>query len=155
MGAYWTHETILAEQQGHPVDVMRVEDWGVPDYYELVLTASETTVKERPAVVTAFLGAMQHGYEDAIADQSAALDALQKDYPDMDRDVETQGLALLAPEWTDQVPVFGAQTPERWNAFGDWMKQHNLISADLDISAAYTTVLLPGPSATPEATPNG
>ncbi len=153
MGAYWTHETILAEQEGHPVNVMRVEDWGVPDYYELVLTANEKTVRDRPEVVTAFLGAMQRGYQDAIADQSAALDALQKDYPDMDRDVETKGLALLAPEWTDQVPVFGTQTAERWNAFGDWMKQHNLISDDLDISAAYTTALLPAPVATPEATP--
>jgi putative hydroxymethylpyrimidine transport system substrate-binding protein len=154
MGAYWTHETILAEREGHPVDIMRVEDWGVPDYYELVLTANEKTVHDRPEVVTAFLGAVQRGYQDAIADQPAALDALQKDYPDMDRDVETQGLALLAPEWTDHVPSFGTQTAERWTAFGDWMKQNKLISADLDISAAYTTTLLPAPVATPAATPS-
>lgn len=37
MGAYWTHETILAEQEGYPVTMLRVEEWGVPDYYELVL----------------------------------------------------------------------------------------------------------------------
>jgi hypothetical protein len=42
---------------------------------------------------------------------------------------------------------------ERWDAFGAWMKEHELISDDLDISAAYTTDLLPSPVATPEATP--
>jgi putative hydroxymethylpyrimidine transport system substrate-binding protein len=41
MGAYWTHETILAEQEGYPVSMMRVEEWGVPDYYELMLVTSE------------------------------------------------------------------------------------------------------------------
>jgi putative hydroxymethylpyrimidine transport system substrate-binding protein len=153
MGAYWTHETILAEREGYPVDILRVEDWGVPDYYELMLTASEETVAERPEVVTAFLGAMQHGYQDAIDDQPAALDALEADYPDIDRKVETEGLALLAPVWTDNVPAFGAQTDDRWNAFGNWMKDHDLISDDLDISAAYKTDLLPVPVATPEATP--
>jgi putative hydroxymethylpyrimidine transport system substrate-binding protein len=153
MGAYWTHETILAERQGYAVDILRVEDWGVPDYYELMLTASEETVEERPEVVTAFLGAVQHGYQDAIADQSAALDALEAEYPEMDREVETEGLALLAPAWTDGVPAFGVQTAERWDAFGAWMKEHELISDDLDIAAAYTTDLLPSPVATPAATP--
>jgi putative hydroxymethylpyrimidine transport system substrate-binding protein len=153
MGAYWTHETILAERQGFPVDILRVEDWGVPDYYELMLTANEETVEKRPDVVTAFLGAVQHGYQDAIADQSAALDALEADYADMDREVEAEGLALLAPVWTDGVPAFGVQTAERWETFGAWMKEHDLISDDLDVSAAYTMDLLPAPVATPEATP--
>ena len=31
VGAYWTHESILLENQGHPVHIMRVEEWGVPD----------------------------------------------------------------------------------------------------------------------------
>ncbi len=48
MGAYWTHETILAEQEGYPVSMMRVEDWGVPDYYELVLVTSEEKIAGRP-----------------------------------------------------------------------------------------------------------
>jgi len=153
MGAYWTHETILAEREGYPVDILRVEEWGVPDYYELMLTASEETVQERPEVVTAFLGAMQRGYEEAIDDQPAALDALEAEYPDIDHEVETEGLALLAPVWTDGVPAFGTQTAERWNAFGEWMKEHDLISDDLDIADAYTTELLPMPEATPEVTP--
>jgi putative hydroxymethylpyrimidine transport system substrate-binding protein len=153
MGAYWTHETILAEREGFPVDVLRVEEWGVPDYYELVLTVSEETVRERPEVVRSFLTAIQRGYADAIADQPGALDALAAASPELDRAVETEGLALLAPLWTDGVPAFGTQTAERWDAYAAWMKDHDLIPPDLDVARAYTTELLPAPTATPDASP--
>lgn len=149
MGAYWTHETILAEREGYPVDILRVEQWGVPDYYELVLVASEATVADRPDVVTSFLAATQHGYADAVADQPAALDALAAAYEGIDRDVETKGLQLLVPVWTDGVTAFGEQTSARWDTYGQWMKERALIPGDLDVSRAYTTALLPTPSATP------
>ena len=66
MGAYWTHETILAEQEGYPVTMLRVEDWGVPDYYELVLVASEEKIASDPEQIAALLGAVERGYLDAI-----------------------------------------------------------------------------------------
>jgi putative hydroxymethylpyrimidine transport system substrate-binding protein len=149
MGAYWTHETILAEREGHPVDVLRVEQWGVPDYYELVLVASEETVAERSALVTAFLAATQRGYLDAVADQAAGLAALAAAYEAVDLAVETEGLRLLVPVWTDGVTAFGEQTPARWDAYAAWMKERGLIPADLDVSRAYTTALLPASPATP------
>jgi putative hydroxymethylpyrimidine transport system substrate-binding protein len=153
MGAYWTHETILAEREGYPVDVLRVEEWGVPDYYELVLTASEETVAARPETVRTLLRAMQRGYVDAIADQTAALETLVAASPELDRAVEAEGLALLAPEWTDGGVTFGTQTPERWDAYAAWMKERGLIPADLDVAGAFTTEFLPVPIATPIASP--
>jgi putative hydroxymethylpyrimidine transport system substrate-binding protein len=151
MGAYWTHETILAQQEGYPVTTMRVEDWGVPDYYELVLVASEETLAKRPALVTAFLTAVQRGYDAAIADPKTAIDTLVGAYPETDRAVEEQGMQLLLPVWTDGVPAFGVQTAERWNSYAEWMKSRTLIPADLDVAAAYTTTLLPAHAATPIA----
>jgi putative hydroxymethylpyrimidine transport system substrate-binding protein len=151
MGAYWTHETILAEREGYPVDVLRVEQWGVPDYYELVLVASDETVAGQAALVTAFLRATQRGYGDAIADQEAALDALAAADEGIDRAVETEGIKLLVPVWTDGGVAFGTQTSARWDAYAAWMKQRGLIPADLDVAKAYTVTLLPAPAATPAA----
>ena len=153
MGAYWTHETILAAREGYPVDLMRVEDWGVPPYYELVLTASEETVRQRPDTIRAFLRAMQQGYADAIADPEAAIAALASASPELDRAVEAEGLALLAPAWTDGVTTFGTQAPERWRAYAAWMVERNLIPPELDVAAAFTTALLPTAAATPAASP--
>ena len=48
VGAYWTHESILMEMQGYPITVLRMEEWGVPDFYELVLVASEDMISNQP-----------------------------------------------------------------------------------------------------------
>jgi putative hydroxymethylpyrimidine transport system substrate-binding protein len=153
MGAYWTHETILAERAGHPVDLLRVEEWGVPPYYELVLVAGEETVVDDAETVGAFLRALRRGYEAAAADPAAALDALAAASPELDRAVEEEGLALLAPAWTEGDVAVGAQDPARWADYAAWMAERGLIPADLDVAAAYTTALLPAPAATPAASP--
>lgn len=153
MGAYWTHETILAEQEGYPVSIMRVEEWGVPDYYELVLVASEETIANQAAMIDTFTETMRQGYQAAVADPEAALDALVAASPDLERDVEAKGLDLLIPVWTDGVTAFGVQEAERWNAYAMWMKDRDLIPDDLDVDAAWTADFLPATSATPVASP--
>jgi len=152
MGAYWTHETIVAAREGHPVDLLRVEEWGVPAYYELVLVAGEQTLSKDPETIRAFTRAMQRGYADAIADPGAAVDALAAASPDLDRAVETEGLALLTPAWTARDVPIGTQDPARWSAYAAWMIDQGLIPTDLDVAAAFTTTILP-PATPVAATP--
>ena len=155
MGAYWTHETIIAEQQGYPVSLLRVEEWGVPSYSELVLVTSEQTARERPDTVKTFLWATGQGYMEAAGDVSAAVDALVAAYPETDRPVEEAGIALLAEVWASATPVFGAQTAEQWTGLAGWMVERGLLPADLDPLAAFALELLPVPAGTPVATPTG
>ena len=82
---------------------------------------------------------------------TAALDALVAASSDLDRAVEEEGISLLIPLWTEGVPVFGAQTAARWEAYAAWMVERGLIPADLDVAAAYNANLLPPPPATPSA----
>jgi putative hydroxymethylpyrimidine transport system substrate-binding protein len=143
LGAFWTHEPILAEQEGYPTNFLKVDDWGVPSYYELVITAGEVTVTERSELVERFLRATRRGYEDAIADPAAAIAALRAASPDLNVAVEEAGIALLAPAWTaDSVP-FGTQTAERWDAYAAWMVERGLIPDDLDVAAAWQEGLTP------------
>jgi putative hydroxymethylpyrimidine transport system substrate-binding protein len=149
MGAFRTHETILAEREGYPVNILPVEDWGVPDFYELVLVASDETVAQRPEMVTAFLTAVRDGYLAAIADSEAALQLLVQAFPETDEEVERAGLELLVPLWQDEAELFGTQTEERWSAYASWMAERGLIPAGLDGAAAYRGDLLPTSAATP------
>ena len=110
LGAFWTHEPILAEQEGYPTNFLKVDDWGVPPYYELVIAASEATVSERSELVERFLRATRRGYEDAIADPAAAIAALRAASPDLNVAVEEAGIALLVPAWTAGGVPFGTQT---------------------------------------------
>lgn len=152
IGVYWTHETILAEREGSPVRYFRVEEWGVPDYYELVLVSGESTIAEQPEVITAMLSALQLGYDAAIADPTAAIDILIAESPDLRADVEIEGLDLLIPLWTENGAIpFGLQTDERWTSFGDWLKAQELLGTDVNVDAAWTADLVPATTAT--ATP--
>ena len=143
LGAFWTHEPILAEQEGYPTSVLKVDDWGVPPYYELVIAASETTVIERSELVERILHATRRGYEDAIADPSAAIAALRAASPDLNVAVEEAGIALLIPAWTAGGAQFGTQTVERWDAYAAWMAERGLIPDDLDVASAWRDDLVP------------
>src|SRR5215213_305433 len=143
LGAFWTHEPILAEEEGYPTNVLKVDDWGVPRYYELVIAAGEATVAERSELVERFLRATRRGYEDAIADPAAAIAALRAASPDINLAVEEAGITLLIPAWTaDNVP-FGTQTAQRWDAYARWMAERGLIPDDLDVAAAWRNDLAP------------
>ena len=139
VGAYWTHESILAELEGYPVNVMRMEEWGVPDFYELVLVTNEKTLAERSDVVERFVRAFSRGYADAIADPDGAVDALlELGGDEVNEALERQGVQLLVPMWGGDAPEFGWQESSRWAAFADWMKERDLIESDLDPSTAFT-----------------
>jgi len=143
VGAYWTHESILMEMQGFPVKVLRMEEWGVPDFYELVLVASQDTVSNDPDVVERFLRATARGFADAIADPQAAVDVLVDANPEVDKSLEAQGIELLAPLWEAEGQPFGSQTQERWESLAQWMKEVGLLKDSVDASEAFTPELMP------------
>ncbi len=147
LGAFWTHEPILAAQEGFATDMLKVDDWGVPPYYELILVANDADLTTRRERIEGFLRATRRGYQEAIADPAAALAALQAASPDVDIEVETAGLHLLIPVWTDANGQFGTQAAQQWEDYAAWMADNGLIPADLEIAAAWSTVL--APQATP------
>ncbi len=154
IGVYWTHETILAEQEGNPVRYFRIEEHGVPDYYELVMVAGEETIAGQEDVVRAMNGAMRRGFEDAMADLDTALDLLLAESPDLDEEVEREGLELLAPMWTSEGEVsWGTQTEEKWESYTAWAVEQGFLPADVDASAAFRADFFPDDGATPEASP--
>ena len=144
VGAYWTHESILLENMGHPVNVMKMQDWGVPDYYELVLVTSEDYLADNRDVVERFVRAITRGFEDAIEDPQAGVDILvSQNEGQIDEGIDRPGADLLVPQW--QIPSgggFGTQESARWQGFVDWMKAQGMVRGDLVAADAYTADLV-------------
>jgi len=138
IGCYFSHESFLIENQGHPVNIMRMEEWGVPDFYELVLVTSEKTLDERPELAQRLVRALMRGYADAAANPDAAVDILLAGTKaEVDEAIERPGVQVIAPLWTDGGPV-GWQTSEKWTNFADWMHTNGLVEKPIDASAAFT-----------------
>ena len=139
VGAYWTHESIMLDNLGHPVNVMRMEEWGVPDYYELVLVASEESVEKRPDVIERFTRAMRRGYNDAIADPQGGVDVLVRGTnEEIDQAIDRPGADLLVSVWQTAEARFGQQDADRWEGFVEWMQQTGLLSEDVSAADAFT-----------------
>ncbi|PKB82953.1 MAG: hypothetical protein BZY88_03460 [SAR202 cluster bacterium Io17-Chloro-G9] len=138
VGCYFSHESFLMENQGHPVNVMRMEKWGVPDFYELVLVTSEKMLEEKPEVVQRLVRALMKGYSDAAADPGAAVDILlAATKGEVDEAIERPGIQVIAPLWTEAGPA-GWQTSEKWTNFADWMYTNGLVDDPIDAGAAFT-----------------
>ncbi|MDP6667291.1 MAG: ABC transporter substrate-binding protein [Dehalococcoidia bacterium] len=138
VGAYWTHESIVMENEGYESFVILPDDWGVPTYYELILVASEKTVRDRPETVEKFVKAFSKGYAQALGDPQGAIDTLIEANPEsVDEEVDRAGVELLVPLWESPGQPFGSLAAERWSSFADWMKSQSLIDASLDPNAAF------------------
>ena len=138
VGAYWVHESISAENQGFPVSIMRMEEWGVPDFYEIVLVTGQEMIQEDPKLVERFVRAALRGYEDAVADPQGAIDILVQAAPEIDPAIERPGVALLSPLWIEGDLAFGWQTRDKWASFATWMQSNGLLGSAVDPDKAFT-----------------
>ena len=137
VGAYWVHESISAENQGYPINIMRMEENGVPDFYELVIVASEENIAEDPDVVQKFVRAVTRGYQDAIKDPRDAVAVLKAEKPETDLAIENPGVDLLAPLWATDNGIFGWQELDRWEDFAAWMVEVGLLETAEGAGDAY------------------
>ncbi len=141
VGGYWNWEAIQAALKGHPVNVMRVERWGVPNFCELVLITHEQTIHSRPAFVRDVVVAMQKGYAYAEAHPTSAWQALHAQDKTLDRTLVMKSLMLLKPVVTD-APTMGYQDPAQWRAYAAWLWANRLIAKPVKASQAFTNQFL-------------
>ena len=144
VGAYWVHESISANNLGFELNIMRMEEHGVPDFYELVIVASEDKIANNPEVVQKFVRAVTRGYQDAIADPLDAVALLKSVKPETDLDIENPGVILLAPLWATDNGVFGWQEQDRWQEFAQWLVDTGRLTSAADATTAYDNSFVEG-----------
>ena len=130
IGAFWSHESILIELEGREVNILKFEEWGIPKYHELVLVTSEEYLKNNEEIVEKFVDAFSRGYEKSIENNVESMEALIAAFPEVNVELETQGIKLLSPLWQES---FDSDGMGNWNKFGDWMKDKGLISESLEV----------------------
>jgi putative hydroxymethylpyrimidine transport system substrate-binding protein len=130
--AFWNAEGVALRQQGVPIRVFKVDDHGAPDYPELILTTSRTTLDANPDLVDAVAEATERGYAQATKDPATALEALLTANPTLDRaDQQAQLTALgrdLAPR------PFDARVLQEWVR---WDRTHGLLARPVDIRTTF------------------
>ena len=136
IGCYISHETIMATNEGYPVEVIHFTDWGVPDYYELILVTGDKYLNENKDVIRKFTKALRKGYEDAMKSSDDAIKILSLNN-EIDLEIETPGIEILQGFWDDG-DGFGFQSSSKWSKFILWMKERDLIDNDILVESVFS-----------------
>jgi ABC-type nitrate/sulfonate/bicarbonate transport system substrate-binding protein len=159
LGGYWPREGPGLEARGAPAAVLRAEQFGLPEYEEIVLASVEPVRAARSGALGPLVTATIRGYGEVARDQRAAVDTLLRANPDLDRRVVERGMAELAPGWREP-PLAEPRREERWRATLQFLAGRGLARPDLDLRPFLIDDYLPRPptptprpTAPPTATP--
>ena len=145
LGAYWNYEAIQLAQMHKRTNVIRMDQVGVPSYNELVVVVRASTIINHPDVIRRFVQALARGYESARADPSGAVQNLVKASPGLDPKLQLASVKATLPVFFPAGShPWGWQDPSQWNAYGQWMLSHHLISNPEVLIGASTNELLAG-----------
>lgn len=136
-----------AQQQDVDINVVMMKDYFdcIPDYYTPIVIASEDTIADRPEVVRAILAALSRGYTFAVDNPGEAADILLAAVPELESE---RGLVEASQAWLSQyyradAPRWGEQKESVWRDYSDWMAEHDILSAPISATDAFTNEFLP------------
>jgi putative hydroxymethylpyrimidine transport system substrate-binding protein len=146
LGAYWNYEAIQLEQLGKRPNVIRINEAGVPTYNELVLVVRKNTLVDEPGLIRRLVQAMARGYKSTQADPTAAVANLVRANPSLSPKLQLASVRATLSAYFPSNPnnPWGWQDPTQWNAFGQWMLSHHLISNPAAVVDASTNEELAG-----------
>jgi ABC-type nitrate/sulfonate/bicarbonate transport system substrate-binding protein len=124
---FWNAEGVALRERHVPVRIFRVDQYGAPRYPELVLCATEDTLRDEPDLVRAMVRATSRGYAEAVSNPAAALGALTSAVPGLDRGGEAAQLHALRPALAPAPFDFGVL-----RAWAAWDHEHGLLEQPLE-----------------------
>ncbi|WP_438448170.1 ABC transporter substrate-binding protein [Gorillibacterium sp. sgz5001074] len=140
IGGYINHEKLLIEKEGAKLTAFDPSKFGVPDYYELILAASEDGLKKKQDLFKKFWEAAVKGQEYTVKNPDESLKNLlaqeNKEFP-LDPEVEKKSLQILLPLMDAGKETFGTQSEASWKSVTDWLKESGQIKEAVDPKAAF------------------
>ncbi|MBY9078366.1 ABC transporter substrate-binding protein [Paenibacillus sp. HN-1] len=140
MGGFINHEQLLLQKEGHPVVSINPADYGVPDYSELVLVASDEGIGKHRDEFAKFLTAIREGQKFVQEHPDEALSILMKHEDKtapLDADIEKQSLSILLPLMDAGSEPFGTQDPASWDKVRQWLIDSGLLKEDIKAEDAF------------------
>ncbi len=129
---FWNAEGVALRQQGVPIRIFKVNEYGAPPYPELILTTTRKTLDRDPALISSMVDATRRGYEFTVDHPSRGLGDLVAEVPSLDRADQKAQLQALLPD-LHPLPF---DTPVL-NAWAAWDLKHGLLERPLDVEAAF------------------
>jgi putative hydroxymethylpyrimidine transport system substrate-binding protein len=149
LGAFWNYEGVDLARRGKQPTIIRMEQFGVPNYDELVLVARRESFNEAGASrLRRFLEATAAGTRLLRQNPSLGVDALEKANPDLDPALQLASVKATLPVFfpKDASQPWGFQVPQEWALYERWMRANRLLTHPPTQAPPLTNEFLPGAS---------
>ena len=147
MDAIWVFYAwagVATEVAGLDTDYFAFKDINpVFDYYTPVIIGNNEFLEKEPETAKAFLKALKKGYEFAIEDPDAAADILCEVSPELDVELVKASQKYLADQYKAEEERWGYISPERWNAFYNWLNENDLSETEIPENTGFSNEYLP------------
>jgi ABC-type nitrate/sulfonate/bicarbonate transport system substrate-binding protein len=147
-------EGVEAELRGTPLEGFKFSDYGVPDFYNVVMICNPDWLADNPDLARQFVGATVRGFEFAAANPLGAAQILMEANPGAfeNPDLVTRSAEILAREfYMDENLKFGTQTLEMWTGYSRFLYEAGILAdengdpltEEPDYEAMFTNDYLP------------
>lgn len=135
-GAFVNHEVPQLKSEGFDVNYFSPVDFGMPNYYELIIVAGEEALEKNPEKYENFIKASQKGYEYVKENPEKAIDSIlnyqnEENFP-LEREVEIESLKMLLEMTSTE--DFLTQQEDVWQETIDWLFLNDMIDKKILVS---------------------
>ena len=144
-GCFINHEIPALEEEGFPMDYMKLTDYGMPNYYALMLVTGEGQLEKNRDKYTRFLRACEKGFDDMQADPDGALQLMMnnqntENFP-LTESVEKKSFDVLLPIMEKKGAPFLSQDAAVWQENIDWLYSTGMIESTFDPAEVMVDLL--------------
>lgn len=145
IGAYINHEVPLLRHQGYTPEYFSPEQYGVPNYYELVFVTSDQTLNKDRDAIEAFLRGAKKGYEFTKKSPDEALQILlnhqEKENSPLVPEVEKESMKVLLPKMESSNQPFLSQTEASWTEQSKWLHEQGITKSIVPANELFENVI--------------
>jgi len=129
MGPYKNYETVELEHKGFEPAYFALEEWGIPDYDELVFVAGPKALETKARALQAFTRVVDEAIALTRSNPQRALETYFKAVPEAPVEMEREAFKRTLPVYARTQ----ALDPSRWQRFADFALQYGLIEKPVNV----------------------
>jgi putative hydroxymethylpyrimidine transport system substrate-binding protein len=125
IGAYWNYELTELELEGVPGDYFALTDYGVPDYYELVVISNDRFLADHRDAARRLVLGLQAALDFTRAKPEEALALYLKANPEVRKELDTKAFTRVQGQFAQSQE----QSAAKWERFARFAQEQGILKA--------------------------
>ncbi len=140
IGAFRNYEKLVVELQGEETVFFPMEEYCIPEHYQLVFVVSKRTLSGRARALGEFIRGLAQGIRFTLSDPNKALDIFFEVHPELDDELNLRSFLATLLYFVGSPCVNAAG---KWTELQDFLYEWGLIQKRAALEELFTEEFLP------------